>query len=70
MLQISAESLLVCMFVKIFIDLFVVLVSTPVSFIYSMPQSLAAQRFPDLKVERKSGIGGNIFRARRKSFHG
>ena len=70
MLQISAESLLVCMFVKIFIDLFVVLVSTLVSFIYGRPQSLAAQGFPDLKVERKSWIGGRIFRVRRKCFHG
>ena len=37
--------------------------------IYRTPQSIAAQRFPDLKVERKSWQGGKFFRDRWKPFH-
>ena len=37
--------------------------------IYRIPQTIAAQRFPDLKVETKSWKGGKIFGVRWKPFH-
>ena len=46
------------------------IISTLVSFISRVPQSLGTQGIGDLKVETVSGIGGNEFMARRKLFQG
>ena len=64
----SAACLYVCL--KVIYILFKHLVSNILLVvIYRPPQSLVAQRFPDLKVETKSWQGGKIFGVRRKPFH-
>ena len=61
----------VCMFVqKAIYILFSFIISTLVSSIYRVAQTIGAQGIDDLKVETDSGIGGSEFMARRKLFQG